>query len=120
MAHLARLHQLVQRAQRLLLRRLRIGPVGLIQVDIVGLEPAQRRLHRCLGPGRRQVVVALPHVRSDLGQDLDVVALAARLQPLADDRLAFAAGVARNPARIGVGGVDGVKAGLDEGVQQGE
>ena len=40
------------------------------------------------------------------------------LQPLADDRLGLAALVARDPARVDVGRVDQVEAGLDEGVEQ--
>ena len=41
-----------------------------------------------------------------------------RCQPVADDRLGFAALVARHPARIDVRGVDEVEARLDEGVEQ--
>ena len=49
---------------------------------------------------------------------VNVVALAARLQPLADDRLRLAADVARRPGRIDVGGVDRVEAGGDEAIEQ--
>ena len=44
--------------------------------------------------------------------------LALALSQLADDRLRLAAGVARHPARVHVGGVDEVEAGVDERVEQ--
>ena len=51
--------------------------------------------------------------------DDDLVALARVAgQPVADDRLRLAALVARDPGRVGVGGVDGVEPGVDEGVEQ--
>ena len=57
---------------------------------------------------------------ADLGRDDDVVAVAARRQPLADDRLRLAAVVARHPRRVDVGGVDEVAAGRGVGVEHGE
>jgi hypothetical protein len=60
----------------------------------------------------------LPHIGTDLGDDDDLVPVLAALHPLADDRLGLAALVARHPARIGVGRVDGVQPGRDETVEQ--
>ena len=45
-ADLARADQVVERAQRLLDRRQRIGLVHLVEVDPVGAQPLQARLHR--------------------------------------------------------------------------
>src|SRR5205823_14941319 len=53
------------------------------------------------------------------GED-DAVALAALAEPLAEDGLRLAAGVARHPARVHVSGVDEVHAGVDPGVEQAE
>ncbi|KAG1274334.1 hypothetical protein G6F64_015154 [Rhizopus arrhizus] len=47
-----------------------------------------------------------------------LVALAAAGKPFADQRFGFAALVARDPARIDVGGVDEIQARVDQGVQQ--
>jgi hypothetical protein len=68
--------------------------------------------------GGRQILFALPHIRADLGDDDDLVAVAAAFHPFADDRLGFAALVAGHPARIGVRRVDGVEAGAGEPVEQ--
>ena len=43
-ADLALAHQVVQRAQGLVDRRVRVVAVQLVQVDVVGLQPAQRRV----------------------------------------------------------------------------
>ena len=45
-AHLAGADQVVERGERLLDRRARVGLVHLVEVDVVGAEPAQRRLDR--------------------------------------------------------------------------
>ena len=43
-AHLAGAHEIVERAQRLLDRGERVGPVDLVEVEPVGLQPLQARL----------------------------------------------------------------------------
>ena len=68
-------------------------------------------LHDVVAP---QALVAQAHVGADLGRDDDVVVPAAPRDPAADDRLGFAALVARHPARVRVRGVDQVEAGVDE------
>src|SRR3546814_18073104 len=45
-ADLALAHQFVQRFHHRVVRRVRIGPVGLIEVAIIGLQPRQAALYR--------------------------------------------------------------------------
>ena len=45
-AHFAAVHQVIQRPQRLIERRLGVGGVHLVEVDIVGLQAAQAGLDR--------------------------------------------------------------------------
>jgi hypothetical protein len=92
--------------------------VRQIEIDDIGLQPLQRRIDGLFDIGGGEVFPALPHVRPDLGDHHDLVAIAAAFHPFADDRFGFAALVAGNPARIGIGGVDGVEAGADEPVEQ--
>ena len=117
-ANLALVDQPPIGAERLGVRNRIVGPVRQIEVDRLDAEPPQRRFDRLLDIGGRQALPARPHRRADLGDDGDFAALAARLQPRADDRLGFAALVARRPSRIDVGGVDRAEAGADEAVEQ--
>ena len=98
-----------ERAQRLLDVGLRLGPMDLIQVDVVGAEPAQAVLHLAhySQPGVAPLVDALPHVAVHLAREHDVVAAA--LQRTADDLLGL-------PGRVHVGRVDEVDAAVDGGV----
>ena len=110
----------VEGAQGFLQRGVGIVVVGLVEVDVVGLQALQRVLHRLPDIVGRQALAVRPHFLADLGGDDHPVAIAAALQPLADDGLGFAALVARGPARIDVRGVDQLEAGVDEGVEQPE
>src|SRR6267154_2577945 len=65
----------------------------------------RRSVHRLPGAAR-------PHVHADLGREHHLVTLAALGEPLADDSFGFAAAVAAGPARIDIGGVDQVEAGV--------
>jgi hypothetical protein len=65
-------------------------------------------------------VFAFAHVGADFGGDDDLRALAAALEPVADDCFRLAAGVAGDPARIAVGAVERVETGVDETVKNGE
>ena len=47
------LHELVERAERLLERRHPVGAVVLVEVDPIGLQPSQRRLDRFADVGAR-------------------------------------------------------------------
>jgi hypothetical protein len=78
-AHLARADQVVEGGQRLLDRGGRVGLVQLVEVEVVGLEPAQRGLDRAhdVPPGAAgaEVVAVDPlHVHAELGGQHDVVA----------------------------------------------
>src|SRR5690606_12936210 len=66
----------------------------------------------------RKVDLALTDIRANLGDEYDLIAIAAFLHPLADDPFRFSAGIARYPARIGIGGIDGVEASVDKAVEQ--
>ena len=105
-------------AERLGVRDRIVGPVRQIEVDRLDAEPLQRRFDRLFDVGRRQALLARPHRRADLGDDRHFATDAARAQPVADDRLGFAALVARRPGRIDVGGVDRVQARGAEAVEQ--
>ena len=85
-AHLALVHQVVQRRQRLLDRGRRFGPVQLVEVDPVGAQPAHRRLDGAPdvaagsagAPVLAVATAAAAHVAAELGRDHDVVAPARR------------------------------------------
>jgi hypothetical protein len=118
--HLARLDQRAIGFQRLLDRRIRIVAVRLVEVDIVGAEPAQRLVGCAQDVGFAETLLARRHLRADLGGNDHVGSLAAPLQPVADDGLRFPAMMARRPFGIDVGGVDEIEARVDEAVEQPE
>ena len=117
--HLAVADQPIERLQRVLERHRRVVVVREVQVDAVGPEPLQRSVDRRGDPRRRQPLGAA-HLGADLRRDQDVVAPAALAQPRADDRLRFAAAVARHPGRVAVGGVNHPPAAGDERVEDRE
>ena len=81
--HLALADQVVEGAQGLLQRGLVVVAVRLVQVDVVGLQPAQRAvrgLHDVLA-GQAAVVGARPGRPEDLGADLDATRGARRAAP---------------------------------------
>jgi len=90
----------------------------LIEIDAVDAQALQRGVDRPAQIGWRQALVALSHVHAGLGRDQHLVAPAAARQPLADQALGLAAAIAGHPARIDIGGVDQVAAGIDEGIEQ--
>ena len=92
-AHLALVDQLGQRSERLRDRRHVVGPVQLVEVDVVGLQPAQARLHRAADVATRAayaVVLAVRalHVHPELGGHDELVA--ATLERLPEHLLAAA------------------------------
>ena len=97
-ADLAVPHERVERAQRLLERRLAVPLVDLVEVDPVRAEPAQAVLAGLDDVGARQagVVGTVAHREAHLGGERDAVAPA--LDRLADDLL-------RRALRVDVGGV---------------
>src|SRR5690606_29904726 len=99
--HLALPYQVVEGAQRLLERGLEVEPVGLVQVDVVGLQAPQRpveRLHDVLA-GQAAVVLARAGRPVDLGADLHGLAAHALQRPPED--------LLRLRARVHVGRVEG-------------
>ena len=106
-AHLAGAHQVVERAHRLVDRRELVPGVHPVEVDVVGLQAAQRLLARgddVLARGAAGVRIAGVKVREELrGNDHAVATRAIVGDEVADDLLRVAAGVA-------VGGVDEVAA----------
>ena len=108
-ADLAGVDEVVERAERVLDVRRRIGPVHLVEVDPVGAEATQRVLDLAHDPAPAVArhVRALPHRPVELRRQHDVVATPG--QRLADDRLGLA-------ARVHVGGVDEVDPGVEGGV----
>jgi hypothetical protein len=114
------LDQPLVRAERLLERRRHVGPMRQVEVDHVGLQAFERGLDRLGDVARRQAALALAHRRSDLGDERRLGAIAARLHPVADDRLGFAALVAGRPGRIGVRRIDGVESRREKTIEQRE
>jgi hypothetical protein len=106
-ADLSLVHEVRQRAERLVDVDLGARPVHLVEVDVVRGQPAQRALDLADDPATRVaalVRVVVVHGAVELGGEHDVVPAA--LERLADDLLGLA-------ARVDVGGVDDV----DPGVQ---
>ena len=104
----------VERAQRLLERRLLIVVVHVVQVDIVGLQPVEGGVRLAADIVRPQVPVPGVTPAADLRGEHDLVAVAALFQPAPDERL--------GPAvldQVRVGGVDEVAARLGIGVEHG-
>ena len=82
--------QVGERGERLLDVGVRVGAVDLVEVDVVGLQAAQRVLDRAHDPAPRvaPLVGVVAHRAADLGGEHDVVAAA--LERLADDLLGLA------------------------------
>ncbi len=115
-AHLARGNQRGIGLHGFFRRRDLIIEMGLVEIDIVGLQAPKRRLAFAQDVFFPEAA-AFAHVLADLGGDQHFVALAALLQPVADDCFGLAARMARHPARIAVGCVDGVEACVGEGIK---
>ena len=113
-AGLARLHDVVQRLERLLDRRAVVPAVNLVEVHVVhaeapqrGVDPGHDRLAR-----ETAAVRALAHRHEDLGGDDDLVAVGHLPQRAAGDLLARAVGV-------GVRGVEEVDPGVEGLAEEG-
>ena len=108
-AHLALVHQVGQRAERLVDVGVGTRPVHLVEVDVVGVEAAQALLALTQDPASRAAahVRIGAHVAVHLGGEHDVVAAA--LDRLGHDLF-------RLSARVHVGGVDEVDPGIERGV----
>ncbi len=91
--------------------------MGLIQIDVVRLQPLQGALHGLLHVSPRKARLSRHDLHRKLRRDQDLVATAARLQPLAEHVLRLAALVPRHPGRIGIRGVDEVEPCGNERIQ---
>jgi hypothetical protein len=91
--------------------------VRLVEIDVVAAEPAERIFGGSDHMGFRKPFADIFHVAADLRRDQDLMALAARPQPIPYDRLGFAALMSRRPIGISVGGVEHRKAAIDERVE---
>src|SRR5271154_4483850 len=90
----------------------------LIEINVVGLQTPERAFD---GPGDvilGEARFAGGHFHAEFGCDQDFLAPAALGEPVANDRLGFAAHVSGNPLRIDVSGVNHVEPRRDEGVEQ--
>ncbi len=89
--------------------------MGLIEIDVIGLQTTQRVLY-CLQDVQARktgVVRCVSHAAAHLGGDHQPVARFAPLAyPSADDGLGYAAGISLYPARIDIGGIDEIDAGF--------
>src|SRR5699024_11005665 len=94
-----------------------IVTVGIVEVDVIGLQAFQGAVDGGADVGG--ILSLVIGMIADLRGDDDVVAVAAGGQPGADDGLGFAAGLPRQPRRVGFGGVEEVAACGDEGVEDG-
>jgi hypothetical protein len=117
---LARAHEVVERGQRLVDRRVLVVAVQLVQVDVVGPETAQRRLDR--GQDVLAGVAAVerrgPRRHEALGRDDEPLPLAD--QPAADDLLGPPPGGQVPAQGIRVRSVKEVDPALGRGVHDGE
>ena len=110
---LAGLHDVVQRFERLLDRRLRVEAMDLVEVDIVGREAAKRGLDRQHDVLAREAAIVRPgtHRKKDLRGDHDVVAAAEFAQGTSDDRF-------RHTDGIHVGGIEEIDAHFDRALEE--
>src|SRR5699024_3119196 len=75
-----------------------IGTVGIVEVDVIGLQAFQGAVDGGADVGG--ILSLVIGMIADLRGDDDVVAVAAGGQPGADDGLGFAAGLPRQPRRV--------------------
>ena len=101
-----------------------VGPMQLIEIDIVGLEPLEAALDRSIDlrravPRRRCVFAQPGHLAAagDLGRDHHLVALFARGKPRADDRFGAALRLGLGRHGINLRGVEQGDAAPDRVVQ---
>ena len=107
-ARFASLYDVVQRLERLLDRRARVPAVDLIEVDVVGAEPAEARVDLCHDRLARQpgAVRPRPHPSVHLGGEHNLLARDEVPERPADDLLA-------RPARVDVRGIEEVDPGVE-------
>ena len=116
-AQLALVHQVVERAQRLVQRRAGVGLVDQVHVQVLDAQAAQAGIDLAHDLAARQAAIVraiadrIEHLRAE--QQLIAHRAAFGLQPRADVALAA-------PAAIGIGGVEEVDAQLPGGIHDRE
>src|SRR3546814_6868150 len=80
--HLALGDQVAERRQRFFQRHSKIIVMGLIEVDIIGLQSSQRILDCAFYMTRRQAATPRRCFTSNLGRDQDLVALSASVDDM--------------------------------------
>ena len=107
-AHLSRLHHVVQRFQRLLDGRFVVPAMNLVEVHVVGLQALQALVEfEEDGLAREAASVGLvAHHAMDLGRDHHRLAAHVGLQKPAQHRLALA-------ARVDIGGIEEIDAQIE-------
>src|SRR6185312_895717 len=118
--HLACTDELRVSLEGLVDRRVRIVAMRLIEIDVLGIQPLQRALHRTQDVLLGQAGFPRRHFHAHLGGDDHPVADVPPPQPVADDALRLAALVAGYPERIRIRGVDEVESGRDKGIEHPE
>ena len=103
-----------------------VGPVDLVEVDVVGLQPRQAGLDRREEVGAIQPRLAIAHPAEAAGRRTDdlagedhPVALAARLEPAADHLLRLAVGVGGGRDGVHLRRVPEIDAAVERGVHLG-
>ena len=97
-AHLALLNQPMECLHGFFHGRIKVVPVGIVDIDIIGLETGKAFLAFPFDFVGGEAAVASGIIESQFGGDLNLVADPALLHPLADRRFALASGAAFNPA----------------------
>ncbi len=116
-AHFAFLDELGVSLEGFFERRGGIVFVGLVEIDVIGLEALERGFDGAEDVGFGESFVLWAHVETDFGGDDDFGTFTGLLEPVADDGFGLAAGMAGHPGGIDIGGVDEGEAGVGEGVE---
>jgi len=80
--------------------------MGLVEIDVIGLQPPKRILNRLLHILRGQTRLTTAHIHPDFGGDDDLIPFAGPGKPFADDGFGFAACIPRHPCGINIGRID--------------
>ena len=113
---LALLHERLHRLPDLVPRRGAVDVMHLVQVDVIGLQPAEALVARGADVSRRQPAVVRPlgHRAEDLGREHDLLAASAALREPAADDLLGRAGTLRSA--VAVRGVEEVDPELERAI----
>src|SRR4051812_44514550 len=116
-AHLPLLYQLCVGFQSFFYGRGWIVAVRLVKINVVSLQSLKRAFHLPQDPRFAQAFALPGYLRSYLGCDHNFVALAAALEPIAENCFALAALMSWRPGGIAVRGIDKVQSCRHERIQ---